>query len=166
MSPLRTRVLLGVALVTGVLTWVVLDVADGTGAAVPMPWTVPALLLVLALAVLSVGRPVRRWNQGHRDRPLDPLRAARTVVVAQAAGVTGAALAGAYGGFVALLLPMLDIEVRRERLLLSLAALGASLLLLVAGVVVERWCRLPPQDRDGQTGAGSSRDGDVRRSAE
>ncbi|MGQ7295248.1 DUF3180 domain-containing protein [Quadrisphaera sp. KR29] len=158
MSPLRTRVLLSVAVVAGVLTWVVLDVVDGTGASVPLPWTVPVLLVVLALAVLSVGRPVRRWNLGHRDRPLDALRAARTVVVAQAAGVTGAALAGAYGGFVALLLPMLDIEVRRDRVLLALAALAASLLLLVAGVVVERWCRLPPDD-DAPGGAGPGRGG-------
>jgi hypothetical protein len=178
-SPLRTRVLLAVAVVAGVVTWVVLDVVDGTGAAVPMPWTVPVLLVVLAAAVLSVGRPVRRWNQGHRDRPLDALRAARTVVVAQAAGVTGAALAGAYGGFVALLLPMLGIEVRRDRMLLALAAMAASLLLLVAGVVVERWCRLPPDDDDadgragrrrggGQTGTSSRElgEGEVRRSAE
>lgn len=181
MSPLRTRVLLAVAVVAGVVTWVVLDVVDATGAAVPMPWTVPVLLVVLAGAVLSVGRPVRRWNQGHRDRPLDALRAARTVVVAQAAGVTGAALAGAYGGFVALLLPMLGIEVRRDRMLLALAAMAASLLLLVAGVVVERWCRLPPDDDEGdgrrghpgrrgggQTGTSSRElgEGEVRRSAE
>ena len=170
MSPLRTRVLLAVAVVAGVLTWVVLDVLDPTAASVPLPWTVPVLLVLLAGTVLTAGRPVRRWNQGHRDRPLDPLRAARTVVVAQAAGVTGAALAGAYGGLVALLVPMTHIEVRLDRLWLGLAAMAASLLLLVAGVVVERWCRLPPEDRDGlaggQSGTGSSRDGDVRRSAE
>jgi len=177
-SPLRTRVLLAAAVITGVLTWVVLDVVDPTAVSVPLPWTVPVLLVALSCSVLSVGRPVRRWNQGHRDRPLDPLRAARTVVVAQAAGVTGAALAGAYGGLVALLVPMVQIEVRLDRLLLGLAAMAASLLLLVAGVVVERWCRLPPEDRDGRTGGqaggqsggqsgtGSSRDGDVRRSAE
>lgn len=170
MSPLSARVLVAVAVVAGIVTWAVLDVLDPTAASVPQPWTVPVLLVVLAGAVLSVGRPVRRWNQGRRDRPLDALRAARTVVVAQAAGVTGAALAGAYAGLVALLVPMVDIEVRLDRLWLGLAAMAASLLLLVAGVVVERWCRLPPEDRDGRAGGqrstGSSRDGDVRRSAE
>jgi Protein of unknown function (DUF3180) len=156
-SVLRWRALLLVALCAAVLSWVLVGALDAQGGgAPPLPWTAPVALLVLACAVVSAGWPVRRWNQGHRDRPLDALRAARAAVLARASAVTGAALAGGYAGLVLVLLPTVDIEPRRARLLLALAAVVASVVLAVAGVVVERWCRLPPRDPDERGRGGSA----------
>jgi len=155
-SLLRWRTLLLVAVCAAVLSWAGLGALDSRGgAALPLPWTAPVALVVLAVAVISAGWPVRRWNQGHRDRPLDALRAARAAVLARAAGVTGAALAGGYAGMALVLLPTVDIEPRRARLLLALGAAVASIVLSVAGIVVERWCRLPPPDTDERGRPGS-----------
>ena len=149
MRPVSTSALLLVALCAAVVGWVVLGAVDRSDLGpLGVPWTAPAGLVVLAAAVLGSGWPVRRWNRGDRSRPLDPLRAARTLVLARATSVTGAALVGAYAAVVLLLVPTADVEPRRERLLLALVATVASAALAVAGVLVERWCRLPPDDRD------------------
>lgn len=159
MSVLRLRTLALVALCAAVVSWVVLGALDSQGGTPPLPWTAPAALVVIAAAVVSAGWPVRRWNQGHRDRPLDALRAARAAVLARASAVTGAALAGGYAGLALVLLPTVSIEPRRDRLLLALGAAVASLVLTAAGVLVERWCRLPPRDPDdtgGRPGGGTA----------
>ncbi|SDQ16867.1 DUF3180 domain-containing protein [Quadrisphaera sp. DSM 44207] len=147
MTPLRVRPLLLVALSAGVVAWVVLGLVEQDGRpSLPLPWTAPAGLLVLAGALLGFGWPVRAWNRGRRDRPLDPLRAARTVVLARACAVAGAVLTGGYAGLVVLVAPAAGVEPQRERLLVAVAAVLAALGLAVAGLVVERWCRLPPDD--------------------
>jgi Protein of unknown function (DUF3180) len=159
-TPLRVRTLLLTALCVGVASWVVLDALDHSGRVLPVSWTAPLALVVLAALVLGAGWPVRQWNRGRRDRPLDPLRAARALGLARAAGVTGAVLAGAYAGMAAVLAPTLDIEPRRERLLLALGAAVAGALLAGCGVLVERWCRLPPSDDDAPGGPASQRRAD------
>jgi hypothetical protein len=52
------------------------------------------------------------------------------------------------------LVPTADIEARRGRIVLAAVAALTAVALAVAGVVVERWCRLPPSDRDEHSGAG------------
>lgn len=154
MRPLRLAPLLLVALAVGVVAFVGLRALEGSGGPpLLLPWTAPAGLFVLAAAVLGAGWPVRRWNRGVRDRPLDPLRAARTLVLARASSITGAALAGGYAALVAVLAPTVEVEPRRERLLLALVAVLASAALTGAGLLVERWCRVPPDDSDEPPGA-------------
>lgn len=130
-----------------VLGFAVLRVWESAGrGAFPLPWSAVAGMLVIAGAVLAVGWPVRRWNAGLRDRRLDPLRAARTAVLAKASSHSGALLAGWYAGQVLVVLPDLAIEPRRERLVVSVVALLAAAAMVVAGLVAERWCRLRGDD--------------------
>jgi hypothetical protein len=143
----------GTAVCVAVVAWVVLGELDGAGRTFPLSWTAPVALVVLAVLVLGGGWPVRQWTRGVRDRPLDPLRAARVLGLARAAGVTGAVLAGAYAGLAGVLAPTFDIEPRRLRLVLAVAAVAGGALLSAAGVVVERWCQLPPSDDDARPGA-------------
>lgn len=132
-----------VAVCAGVVGWVVDDWWHGdSGRYFPLPWTAPAGIALLALGVLAAGLPVRRWVRGRRDRPLDPLVAARTVVFAKAAAYGGAGLAGWYAAQ-ALGLWTQELDVLARQLLIAalaaLAALGTS----AAGFVVQRWCRVP-----------------------
>ena len=99
----------------------------------------------LAIAVLAAGWPVRRWVRGRRDRPLDPLVAARTVVFAKAAAYGGAAVAGWYAAQ-ALSLIGEDSSALRRRLLLALLATAFGVGISAAGFVVQRWCRVPHED--------------------
>ena len=68
------------------------------------------LLVVMGGLVLWLARPVRRYLQGRATTSLDPLRAARTVVLAQAAALTGSAAAGWYLGQLVVVLTDLSLD--------------------------------------------------------
>jgi Protein of unknown function (DUF3180) len=147
-TAVRLRVLAALAVAVGIVGWLVLDTWERTGhTALPMPWTAVAGQVVLAGVVLATGLDVRRRVAVRAGRALDPLRAARIAVLATAAAYTGAVLAGWYAGLAASIAPDLVGE-RRSRLVLALAASVAAALLSGAGVLAQRWCRVPPKEDD------------------
>ncbi|HWS57128.1 MAG TPA: DUF3180 domain-containing protein [Actinotalea sp.] len=142
------RLLLAAALST-VLTYAVLRVAESQGVVLlPPPPLSAVVVLLLAGVVGSLGWAVRQYARGRRPG-LDPLVAARTVVLATAAAWTGALLTGWYAGQVLVVLGDLEIEARRDVAVAAGAALLATVLLSVVGLVVERWCEVKPPDDDG-----------------
>lgn len=146
---IRVTTLLLVAAVTGVVSFAVFTVITRSGSLVPRPALLSGVLLVvMGGLVLWLARPVRRYLKGQATKPLDPLRAARTVVLAQAAAITGAAAAGWYLGQVGVVLTDLSLEVNRGRLLPLGALVVASLALATAGLVAQRWCRVEPPEDD------------------
>lgn len=146
---IRVTTLLLVGLVTGVVSFAMFTVITRSGSLVPRPALLSGVLLVvMGGLVLWLARPVRRYLKGQATKPLDPLRAARTVVLAQAAALTGAAAAGWYAGQVAVVLTDLSLEVNRGRLLPLGALVVASLALATAGLVAQRWCRVEPPEDD------------------
>jgi hypothetical protein len=148
-TPTPKRHLLAVAGAVTIVAWSVLRLLESSGGVpLPLPWTALGGMLVIALAVLVAGWPVRRWTVGDRSRRLDALRAARTLVLARASAYSGAALVGFYVAQGLVVLPDVDVEPRQERLLLAGLATGCALVMVVAGLVVERWCRLPPPEDD------------------
>ncbi|MDQ1286762.1 MAG: hypothetical protein QG622_327 [Actinomycetota bacterium] len=152
MIPARLRTVLLIAVVVGVTGWAVLDVLEATGAAsVRAPWTAAVAVGLLAVVVLVAGLDVRRWVAGRRERPLDPLTAARVAVLAKAAAYTGGGLAGWHLAQAAVLFPDL-VGARRTRFLLVLLSVLASVGLAAAGLLAQRWCRRPPDDEDGSPG--------------
>ncbi|MEJ5914000.1 DUF3180 domain-containing protein [Pseudokineococcus sp. 1T1Z-3] len=149
MTPTRWTTPVVVALLAGVVGLAAAGPLERLGLPLTrLPWTAVVAVLVLAVVTLGLGWPVRQWNRGRRDRPLDPLRAARTVVLGQASALAGSALLGWYVGQVLYLLPEVAYPLQqRSAINLTIAAL-ASAVLLVAGLLVERWCRLPEDDDD------------------
>ena len=149
MSATKFRVLAPLAVVAAVVGFSAMRVWESSGhGAFPLPRSALVGMLVIAAAVLVVGWPVRRWNNGERDRRLDPLRAARTAVLAKASSHSGALLAGWYAGQALVVVPDLAIEPRRDRLVLAVLAVLAAAVMVAAGLVAERWCRLPDDDED------------------
>ena len=147
MTPARLRTVALIALVVAVLGSGLLSRWERAGGIpLPVPWMTTVALVVLTGTVLIAGREVRRWMQGRRSRPLEPIVAARIAALAKAAAYAGGVLAGWYAAQVVVILPDVNGQ-RRERFVLgALATLGAAALAL-AGLVAQRWCRLPPQDR-------------------
>jgi hypothetical protein len=142
--PARLWVVLLVALGVAVAGWAVLDAREASGApALPAPWTATVAIALLAVAVLVSGLEVRRWVAGRRERPLDPLVAARIAVLAKAAAYAGGGLAGWYLAQAAVVLPELLGE-RLTRFVVALLSALASAALVAAGLIVQRWCRRPP----------------------
>ena len=141
----RPRHLLAAVGVGAVLGFVVAKVFERSGgSALPVPWTALVLMASMAVAVLVVAWPVRRWNRGRRDRGLDALRAARAAVLAKAASHSGAALIGWFAGQGLAVAGDLAIEPRRDRFTVALVAVLLAAAVTAAGLVAERWCRRRP----------------------
>lgn len=143
----RWQTLLVVTLVVGVLAAMLTTWLDRTGPGMPnVPWLVVAVEVLIAAVVFSMGWAVRQYLRGRRPT-LDPIRAARTAVLAKAACYTGALLAGWYGGqMVAHLAAALPGAGGRAGSA-AVAAAGAVVLAGV-GLLVEWFCRIPPPSDD------------------
>ena len=144
-----TLVLTGVAVL--VLAWLVMRWVEGNSRSVPDPgWIGAAAMLFLGGGILVAGWQVRKFRDGVSGATMTPLRAARTLVLGQAAALTGAALTGWYTAIILVLLPDADIESQRSRMWpFALHALVA-IALAIAGLVVQRWCRIRPRDEGGE----------------
>ena len=103
---------------------------------------VAAGAIVLALAI-PIGRAIRGTNQG----PINPFRAMRVVVLAKASSLVGALIAGVGLGVVVYLLSRAVVPAVAS-LWLSVAAALAGVVFLACGLVAEKLCTLPPDDRD------------------
>ncbi|PPH53640.1 DUF3180 domain-containing protein [Rathayibacter sp. AY1E2] len=145
----RTRIstLLGLGL-AGAVAGFLLDLAiaaAGRPVLIP-PLTVPLTLIVVAALVLGFAVPIHRATMGTLRRPIDPFRAMRVVVLAKASSHVGSLLLGASGGILVYLLsraiPSLGSVWQ------DVATIVGALVLLVAGLVAEHLCTIPPSDDD------------------
>ncbi len=145
----RPATLVLVGLVVGGVGWIVLRLVSAQGSSLPtVGWFSPAVLLLTAGVVLAAGYQVRKLQTGTAGpRPVSMARAARTVVLAQAAALTGAAVVGWYAAQALRYLPDLDVTSVRERMWPVLATIVAASALAVAGLVAQRWCRIDDSDR-------------------
>jgi hypothetical protein len=157
--PTTWRLLLGLAVVGFVLTWAVLTVGESRTGTIPdVPWPSAVVLGVFGGAVLVVAlalRPRLRGRPGHD--PVNPIVAARFAVLALACSRAGALFVGVYAAFLALALTDLSIPFRRHLALVSGACVLAALLVVVAGLVLERLLRLPEPPPGADQPEGSAR---------
>jgi hypothetical protein len=139
--------LIGIAIAGAAIAWLI---QVGLTAAGAMTFTPPAtlysVLFILAFGLLLLGRPVRRLVRGKSQRPVDPFFAMRVLVLAKASGLTGALLVGAAAAFVGYAVSRAGSVAVPAFWPDVITGVGA-LALCAAGLVVEWWCRIPPQDR-------------------
>ena len=145
----RPAVLVMVGLVVGGVGWLVLRLLSAQGSSVPsVGWFSSVVILLASGVVLAGGYQVKKLQSGTAGpRPVSMVRAARTVVLAQAAALTGAAVVGWYAAQVLFYLPDLDVTSVRERMWPILATMAAGFGLAIAGLVAQRWCRIDDSDR-------------------
>ena len=152
----RTRVqTLGIVAVLVALAGWLLFRALASRSVVPpaVPWLVVAVEVVIAAIVLAMGWSVRQYLKGNKP-DLDPIRAARTAVLAKASCYTGAVLAGWYGAQVLAVLGDLDVASQRARAAAAGVAVVGALVMAAVGLVVEWFCRIPPPE-DGAADTGT-----------
>jgi hypothetical protein len=146
---LRWSQLTAIALVVGLAAWIGWRVyLNGGHLLSPQSWVSAILLVLMAVLVVTAGLPVRRFLRGRATKSLSPIRAARTLVLAQAAALTGSAVFGWYAGQVAHAVADVDLPGYRDILWRLLALCAAALALMAAGMVTQRMCRIDGGDRD------------------
>ncbi|GAY08756.1 DUF3180 domain-containing protein [Pseudonocardia sp. N23] len=161
MNPVRPRDLLVAGLAAAVVAHLVVRLTYGSLPTFPL--LAGATLAVLGVAEVIAGTMLRaRIERRPGTRPVQPLVAARAVVVAQASAMGGAVVAGLWLGLLVYVLPNVG-EVDAAGSDARAAAVGAvsALVLLGGGLWLERCCRTPDDpgadgpDR-GNTGSGGA----------
>lgn len=156
--PTRMPILMLLLLISLLAAWGVARILESYGSNLPeIPWTTPLLLAVLGFALALIAADLRRRldrpdsrqeREEHgatRPREVNPLHAARMVVLAKAASHGGAIITGLYLGFAWYLLPDLDAQQRRARLIMAALSALMSLVIAILGLLMERILRLPEQ---------------------
>ena len=110
-------------------------------------YTLALSLLFIAGIVIALAVPIRRATRGSVRARIDPFHATRVVVFAKASSLAGALLTGAALGLLVELITRSG-GINTDSLLRSLAVLGGAIALLVAGLVGEYLCTVPPDDED------------------
>src|SRR5699024_11158697 len=92
-----------------------------------------------------------RHQEDSTSRPpqrVSPERARGTLVAAQAAALGGGALLGWYLAIALLQLSNADVASVRSMVIRAAVSAAVALLLALAGLVGQHWCRLPPGEND------------------
>ncbi|MFI9761028.1 DUF3180 domain-containing protein [Streptomyces sp. NPDC051963] len=161
MRELRIRLLAGVFVVAGILSWAGARLWNSIGTLPSVPLAAPIVLAVIAVILLATALSLRARLKAQRERRpeakgVDPLMAARAVVFGQASALVAALVAGMYGGTGVFLLESLDIPARRDQAIYAGFSVVAGISVIAAAIFLERVCKLPEDDDDHNTGAASA----------
>ncbi|PPB48474.1 DUF3180 domain-containing protein [Arthrobacter pityocampae] len=161
MSTLRFRWLALVGLAAGLAGWLVNWFATRNGYGTPaLPLTSLVTTAVIIAITLVFGRRVLRWRNGKRDRPLDPILATRTLVLAQACAYAGAVSLGWHAGILVDQVALMSVRSTVAPLWGSVALMAGGIVMIMVGLVVEDFCRLPSDDDDGKGAHGGESEGE------
>ncbi|MEU2119737.1 DUF3180 domain-containing protein [Streptomyces sp. NPDC016459] len=158
MKQLRLKVLAGLFVVAGVLSWGGARLWDSVGTLPSVPIAAPIVLTAIAAVLTATALSIRARLKAQRDRRpgakgVEPLMAARAVVFGQASALVAALVAGMYGGTSVYLLGFLDVPARRDQALYAAFSVLAGLAVIAAALFLERVCRLPEDDDDNRAPA-------------
>ncbi|CAM5528799.1 hypothetical protein STAFG_1238 [Streptomyces afghaniensis 772] len=158
MKELRIRVLAGVFVVAGVLSWAGARLWNSIGTLPSVPLAAPIVLALIAVVLLATALSLRARLRAQRERQpdakgVDPMMAARAVVFGQASALVAALVSGMYGGTGVFLLESLDIPARRDQAIYAGFSVLAGIGVIAAAIFLERVCKLPDDDEHEGTGA-------------
>jgi Protein of unknown function (DUF3180) len=161
-KPTKPLMLAATTVIAIVLSYLVIRFWDDFGTIPPVPVSGPITLAILAVAVFAIALGLRARFSAYREarlqatqgkrgpadptvKPIDPLQAARALVLAKASGLVGAIFGGCYGGYGLFLLGRLDVDTYRSRAILCGLAFVAGVALMAAALFLERILRVPPE---------------------
>ena len=144
LTPLRA---LAVAAVFGAVAgWLIVVGANAFGVSAPqVPWTAPVALILITALVAVLAYTTHQRIQVRRERML-PERAVAFLVLGKASALAGAVVAGGYLAFALMFISRFEAEAPRERVIRSAVAVVAGVALSVAGMLLERACKVPGVD--------------------
>ncbi|MEU8525644.1 MULTISPECIES: DUF3180 domain-containing protein [Streptomyces] len=159
MKQLRLKVLAGLFLGAGILSWGAARLWDAFGTLPSVPLAAPIVLAAIAVVLTATALSIRVRLKAQRERRpgakgVEPLMAARAVVFGQASALVAAVVSGMYGGTGVFLLGSLDVPARRDQAIYAGFSVAAGIAVIAAALFLERVCKLP-EDED-NNGAGTA----------
>ncbi|WP_144794808.1 DUF3180 domain-containing protein [Kocuria palustris] len=168
MRGLTVRVLATVAALAFVAAWAA-DLLSGRlgGPLLALPVLSGVGLLVFAGVLLIMGLRVRRLRDGDRELSMDRSWGTITAALAQAAAILGGLTLGWHAMLVVDQAVLVPLRSDQGPLWGCLFQVGVGAVLIVIGWIVERFCRIPPDDPEaeeaGQTRPGTAPEGGLAR---
>lgn len=148
-------VLLAISGAVGVLGWLSAVLATRYSLNTPvLPLNGLITMGIIVVLTLILGLRVRRWRNGDKKKMLNPILAAWTLVLAQACAYTGSVLLGWHAGIFLDQLQLWNLRSDQTLAWTALAMAGGGLVMVGVGLMVERFCRIPPEDGDGEAAPG------------
>jgi hypothetical protein len=135
---------LAVAAIFGALSgWLIVAASNSFDLVPPqVPWTAPVGVLLIAGLVGVFAYTTHTRIQVRKER-MDPQRAVAFLVLGKASALAGALIAGGYLAFALMFVTRIDADAPRDRVIRSAVAVVAGVGLAVAGLLLERACRVP-----------------------
>jgi hypothetical protein len=144
----RPSSLIGFGVLGRVFGFLVEVAAASGGVAVFIPpLTLPITLVAVAIGIVAFALPIRRSVRGSRSRRVDPFQATRIVLLAKACGLSGAVLTGAGAGILVFLFTR-EVLPGGAAVLLTVLGTAGAVIFLVAGLLAEYFCTLPPGESE------------------
>ena len=145
LRPLSYAVVTGWAVTGLVLGWLWKPVAEKlTDTAPVVSWAQPAALWLVAVVMWITWWQTHRAVQVRHER-LEPHRAVNRLVLARAGALVGALVAGGYAGYAVSWIGD-PAELAGQRILRSLVAVAAGIVIVVGALLLERACRVQKGD--------------------
>jgi hypothetical protein len=144
----RATTLVGLGFLGAVAGVIVQYLLPATGLPKLRPeYSLAVTLVLIALVVVVLAIPVRRAVRGLTQGPIDPFYATRVAVLAKASSLSGALLTGVAAGLV------IEVFTRSgsstaDSYVRVFATLVGAIALLVAGLLAEFFCSVPPRGDD------------------
>lgn len=140
-GPAGPSIFAAVGLLAG---WAVRPLSIRAGAAEPrVTWL--AIGLVWFLAAVVGGAAWATWRVRRERLRLEPHRAVNRLVLGKACALVGAALAGGYAGFALAHVNVADAGNATTQLVHAVLAALGGVALMVAALLLEHACRVPPE---------------------
>ncbi len=137
------RALVVAALFGGLAGWLLAVTTQALNVVPPsIPWSAPVGLFVVGALVGAIAWSTHQQIQVRRER-MDPQRAVAFLVLGKASALGGALVAGGYLGYALSFVSRFDADGPRERVIRSLVAVLGGIGLGIAGLLLERACKVP-----------------------
>ncbi|MEO8528029.1 MAG: DUF3180 domain-containing protein [Pseudolysinimonas sp.] len=152
MTRTRPSTIIGLVLAGGIVAFLLqLGLAAASQPKFRPEYSMAVTLIAIAIVVIALAVPVRQAARGRVRTAIDPFHATRVVLITKASSIVGALFTGLAVG---LLLELLTRSggLNGDNLLRAVAVVGASIVLLIAGLLGEHFCTVPPSDDDDRNG--------------
>jgi uncharacterized membrane protein len=141
--PTSRRLLVAIAVLGGAIGVTLIKVIESGGGVAPtVSWLSLIAWSFLAALLFAAARNTHQRVQVRRER-IEPSRAVFLLMIAKASAFVGALCTGVYAGFALSFLQAMGSSGPRNRVIMAGAAAVVSVLVVTAGLLLERACRVP-----------------------